>query len=93
MGTVTGGIDSLAPQVTPQQPKVSAQDLVTFDFAVNVVKLNRAKAYVDQNAEALGNPKNKDYVEAVKTRYVEIGGLLAEQQLAGKAPKAKKAAH
>lgn len=82
-----GGIDPLAPQVTPAQPKLSNEELATFDFAVNVVKLNRAKAYVNANTPGL---KGKDLVEAVKERYVELGGLLSGDKPTGKAPKGKK---
>lgn len=93
MSPTAGGIDPLAPQVTPNEPKLTREELATFDFAVNVVKLNRAKAWVNQNAEELGNPKGNNLVEAVKARYVELGGLLADQQLAGKAPASKGKKH
>lgn len=89
MGSVSGGIDPLAPQVTPHEPKLTNEELVTFDFAVNVEKVNRAKAWVNVNAETLGNPKGKDLVEAVKERYLALGGLLRNQEIAGKAPAKK----
>lgn len=85
---IAGGIEPLAPQATQAQPKLTNEELATFDFAVNVVKLNRAKAWVNQQAALNGVsvPKGKDLVEAVKSRYLELGGLSRDQQLAGKAP-------
>lgn len=91
LSPTAAGVNPLEPQVTEHAPKLTKEELATFDFAVNVVKLNRAKAYVNQQA-SLNNtpaPKGKELVEAVKARYIELGGLLVDQQLAGKAPSPK----
>lgn len=63
-----------APAVLGQTPEVEAPKGATLDFAVNVVKLNRAKAYVQKNAP---DTKGAAFAALVKDRYVEIGGLLA----------------
>lgn len=56
-----------------------------YGWAVNVVKLNRSKAYVKQIAVASGNElKGKELESAVKARYVEIKGLLSEDKVTGK---------
>lgn len=48
-----------------------------YSFATNVVKLNRAKAYVAQSSPDL---KGKALEAAVKERYVELKGLLAQDK-------------
>ncbi len=82
VGAAAGGIDPLAPQVTPAAATLTNEELATFDFAVNIVKLNRAKAWVNQQAALKGEaaPKGKALVEAVKARYIQLGGLLVEQK-------------
>lgn len=84
-----GGANPLEPQVTQHPVKLTAQEAADYSFAVNVVKLNRAKAWVNQNAEALGNPKGAAQTAAIKDRYVAIGGLLAENQKATAPKKGK----
>lgn len=53
----------------------SAEALAEFGWAVNSVKLNRAKAKVREEQPVL---KGKALEEAVKAAYVESGGLLKE---------------
>lgn len=48
-----------------------------FGWAFNVVKLNRAKAWVNATTPGLSG---KELEKAVKARYVLIGGLLADQK-------------
>lgn len=83
-----GGAAPLEAQVAKSPLKLTEAEKVTFDFAINVVKLNRAKAWVNQQATLNGTvaPKGEAYVEAVQARYIALGGLLRGQQLAGKAP-------
>ncbi len=54
------------------EPEVKAGP-ANFDFAVNAVKLNRAKSHVAKTQPEL---KGTALVAAVKARYIEIGGLL-----------------
>ncbi len=71
------------PGVQGQAGELAAAKNYTPDYqwAVNVVKLNRAKAYVRQQAIASGEEKKgKDLEEAVKARYMEIKGLLKEDE-------------
>lgn len=75
-----GGANPLEPQVTQHPVKLTDKEIVDFSFAVNVVKLNRAKAWVNQNAEALGNPTGAKHTEAIKERYIALGGLLVENR-------------
>lgn len=91
LSPTAAGVNPLEPQVTEHAPKLTAAELVTFDFAVNVVKLNRAKAWVNQQAALNGTaaPKGKELVEEVKARYIALGGLLSGDQHAGKAPSPK----
>lgn len=74
----------------PVDDEVGAAPVVaTYDFAVNVVKLNRAKVWVAEQAKLAGTPApvGAALIAAVKDRYVAIGGLLRDQQLAGKTKK------
>lgn len=48
-----------------------------YDFAVNSVKLNRAKSHIQKTQPEL---KGNALVAAVKARYVEIGGLLVNDK-------------
>jgi len=72
-----------APAKPIEEPKVQKQaheqhvasQTANFGWAVNVVKLNRAKAYVSQTQPGL---KGKELEGAVKERYVALKGLLAE---------------
>lgn len=48
-----------------------------FDWAFNVVKLNRAKAWVNANTPGL---TGKELEKAVKARYALLGGLMANQK-------------
>lgn len=88
LSPTAAGVNPLEAQVTNHPPKLSAEELATFDFAVNVVKLNRSKAWVNQQAALAGKeaPKGKELVEAVKERYIALGGLLVGEKLAGKSP-------
>lgn len=56
-----------APAASPQM----------YQWAVNVVKLNRAIAYVRTESPTL---KAADLEDAVKERYVQLGGLLKEDK-------------
>lgn len=56
-----------------------------YSWAVNVVKLNRAKAYVKQQAAVTGKElSGKELESAVKDRYVLLQGLLAENKVTAK---------
>lgn len=91
LGTVSGGVNPLEPQVTEHPKPLTAKEVQDYSFAVNIVKLNRAKAWVNQNAEVLGNPTGAKHTEAVKARYEAIGGLLVDDEPAvNKAAKASK---
>lgn len=70
-----GDIDPLMPTV--QGPQPTAPDTADFGFAVNRVKLGRALSFVNAQTPGL---KGKALAEAVKARYVEIGGLLIEDK-------------
>lgn len=61
------------------QPK----PLLPYSWAVNVVKLNRSIAFVNAGKKGL---KGDELEEAVKERYLELGGLMAEDA-PGKKPK------
>lgn len=50
-----------------------ATSVADFSFAVNVVKLNRAKAFVNATTPGL---KGKELEASVKSRYIALGGLL-----------------
>lgn len=75
----------------PVDDEVDAAPVVaTYDFAVNVVKLNRAKVWVAEQAKLVGAapaPVGAALIAAVKDRYVAIGGLLRDLQLVGKTKK------
>lgn len=74
-GKVSGvGLD---PKVQGQTPEVETPKGADLSFAVNVVKLNRAKAYVQKMAPAA---KGAEFAKLVKERYVELGGLLIEDK-------------
>lgn len=70
-------------EVAPLQPEIvaataaetSAATLADFSWAVNPLKLNRAKAFVQ--AQNLGL-KGGAFGKAVKDRYIALGGLLTE---------------
>lgn len=49
-------------------------DTSGFGWAVNLVKLNRAKAHVNATAPGL---KGADFEDAVKERYIALGGLVS----------------
>lgn len=68
------------PQKSPTTGK--GAQVADFSFAVNVNKLNRAKAYVQQQQVLAAKPalKGKELQEAVKDRYAELGGLLVEDK-------------
>lgn len=61
----------------PTQSEKNASAIADFSWAVNAVKLNRAKAHVQETSSGL---KGKDFENAVKARYVELKGLLAEDK-------------
>lgn len=73
-----------APAVIGQTPAVPAAEAANYDFAVNVLKLNRARAWVNQNVATLGVLKGADLTDAVRERYVQLGGLLRGEVRAGK---------
>lgn len=62
-----------APAVQGQTPKVETPKGADFSFAVNMVKLNRAKAYVQKLAP---EAKGAEFSSLVRDRYIELGGLL-----------------
>lgn len=64
--------------------QAAANAVADFSFAVNSVKLNRAKKHVQQTQPSL---TGMALANAVQQRYVLIGGLLASQKVA-RAPKA-----
>lgn len=78
--TKVPGSPAQAPAVAQPKP------LMSFDWAVNVIKLNRAIAFVQAGKKGLTGAALE---EAVKERYAESGGLLAED---APAPKGKKKA-
>lgn len=51
-----------------------------FSWAVNTVKLNRAKAWVNANSET--PLKGKELEAAVKERYIDTKGLLVSEKVA-----------
>lgn len=59
--------------------EVDAQGLADFSWAAHAVKLNRAKAWVSQQKPA---PTGKAFEAAVKARYLDLKGLLAEEKVA-----------
>lgn len=61
------------PGVIPATPKYA----MDFSWAVNRVKLNRAIAHVQETQPGL---KDKEFESAVKARYTEIKGLLANEK-------------
>ncbi len=66
-----------APAVTGQATEHEAAKkspvVADLSFAVNIVKLNRAKAYVQKMAP---NAKGEEFAALVKERYLELKGLL-----------------
>lgn len=66
--------------------EVSAEALADFGWAVSSLKLNRAKAFV-QSGETTKNLKGKAFEEAVRSRYVALGGLLKEDAPVGRGGK------
>lgn len=77
-----GSADPAAPKgpaVTPaeQNEQVQKEAKADFSFATNPIKLNRAIAYVRGVDASL---KGKALEEAVKARYVELKGLLAQEK-------------
>lgn len=66
--------------------EVSAQALADFGWAVSSLKLNRAKAFV-QSGDDTKNLKGKAFENAVKDRYIALGGLLTEDKPVGRAGK------
>lgn len=58
-----------------QQAVAQPQAAIPFEWAVNIVKLNRAIAYVRASKRDL-KEKTPEFEEAVKARYVEYAGLL-----------------
>lgn len=73
-------------EVVPEGPFVP-----DYSFAVNKIKLNRAKDWVLKQAQltATTAPIGEALEAAVKERYTMIGGLLRSHNLAGKAGKSK----
>lgn len=59
------------------QAQRNADAIAEFGWAVNAIKLNRAKAHVQEDTPSL---KGKGFEEAVKARYLELGGLLSENK-------------
>lgn len=55
----------------PQQRRAAYQP--DYSFAVNVVKLNRSKAFVAQTQPTLNG---KELEDAVRSRYIDLNGLL-----------------
>lgn len=66
--------------------EVNAQALADFGWAVSSLKLNRAKAFV-QSGDDTKNLKGKALEDAVKARYIALGGLLKEDAPVGRAGK------
>lgn len=85
--TVEAGSEPVKIPGTPAQAPAVAQPqaLISYDWAVNIIKLNRSIAFVQQSKRGL---KDEALEAAVKERYEELGGLLRED---GVAPKGKKA--
>jgi hypothetical protein len=74
------------PKVIGQEPAVETPKGANLDFAVNAVKLNRAKAHVQKMAPTA---KGAEFAALVKERYVEIGGLLNADKPVGGTRRAK----
>lgn len=86
-----GGADPLEPEkVAETAAEKQASDLADYSWAVNAVKLNRAKAKVQQNPETKAL-KGKAQEDAVKASYVSMNGLLKgdEPVRAGKGGRVK----
>lgn len=66
--------------------EVNAEALADFSWAVNALKLNRAKAFV-QSGDDTKNLKGKAFENAVKDRYIALGGLLTEDKPVGRGGK------
>lgn len=76
----TRSVDQTDEMGTTMPPTPATREVsVTADFswAYNVVKLNRAKAWVNTAAPGL---LGKALEAAVKARYEQIGGLLVEDK-------------
>lgn len=61
-----------------------------FDFAANPIKLRRAHAFVNAQQPAVAAA---DLEEAVKSRYIQIGGLLVEDRPVRSGPHRKGLSH
>lgn len=78
-----GSTDTATPAapavLNTSAPVADTKESKTADlsFAVNVVKLNRAKAYVQKMAP---QAKGAEFAGLVKERYVELGGLLTQDK-------------
>lgn len=59
----------------PKKQETAVSNVAEYGWAVNVVKLNRAKAHVNLTTPGL---KGKDLEAAVRTRYEELGGLTKD---------------
>lgn len=77
-----GGAVPLEAVATAHPAKLTEAEAVIFDFAVNVVKLNRAKMWVNQQAALEGKPAptGAALVAAVKDRYKAMGGLVRGEE-------------
>ncbi len=77
--------DDLEPKVREAAPAAKEDKTADFSFAVNAIKLNRAKAHVNATQPGL---KGKALEDAVRERYIEIKGLLRGESVpAGRKPR------
>lgn len=74
--------DPVEPEkVAETAAEAQAAVLADYSWSVNAVKLNRAKAHVQEQQSAAGKPLNgKELEDAVKARYVALGGLLTSDK-------------
>lgn len=64
------------PKVLGTTETASQEEVASTDYVVNVVKYNRARAWVNANKETLGDLKGTHLEAAIRERYEAIGGLV-----------------